>query len=98
MPIKFTMRHSSLGCQLATSLRECACCEIFSDPEYDDHNVISLYIFGIQEIVKLNASSVIQADEKNMDSWADSLLTAVNSKRMPSNKVSGCFNSCSLNI
>jgi hypothetical protein len=46
-----------------------------------------LYVFGIQEIVTLNASSVIQADEKNMRIWANILLDSINRKRHPNNKV-----------
>uniref|UniRef100_A0A6B2KXI8 phosphoinositide 5-phosphatase n=1 Tax=Arcella intermedia TaxID=1963864 RepID=A0A6B2KXI8_9EUKA len=46
-----------------------------------DHNSISIYIFGFQEIVPLSANSIVKAEEANMEFWSNKLISSINSKR-----------------
>eukprot|EP01127_Copromyxa_protea_P004430 TRINITY_DN14291_c0_g1_i1.p1 TRINITY_DN14291_c0_g1~~TRINITY_DN14291_c0_g1_i1.p1 ORF type:complete len:801 (+),score=169.82 TRINITY_DN14291_c0_g1_i1:726-3128(+) len=56
-----------------------------------DHDAISMYVFGFQEIVPLNSSSIISADETNMKNWATLLETALNERRKNSQVIlCGC--------
>uniref|UniRef100_A0A6B2KYB1 phosphoinositide 5-phosphatase n=1 Tax=Arcella intermedia TaxID=1963864 RepID=A0A6B2KYB1_9EUKA len=46
-----------------------------------DHESVSLYVFGFQEIVQLSANSIISADETNLRYWATILQAWINKKR-----------------
>src|SRR5687768_5389138 len=49
-----------------------------------DHDLISIYVFGFQEIVPLNTGSIVSADETNMRAWSAVLEKSLNERRKTS--------------
>uniref|UniRef100_A0A6B2KXC7 phosphoinositide 5-phosphatase n=1 Tax=Arcella intermedia TaxID=1963864 RepID=A0A6B2KXC7_9EUKA len=61
-------------------------------PEYPnrrdvEHDKIVIYLFGFQEIVELNANSIVKADEGNMEAWVKLLREDINLRRKESKVV-----------
>jgi hypothetical protein len=46
-----------------------------------DIDTIDVFVFGFQEIVKLNADQILNTDTTNAKRWADAILNHLNSKR-----------------
>jgi len=46
-----------------------------------DHQSIDLYVIGLQEIVELNAGSVLNTDTTNRKRWEEFLMHQINSRR-----------------
>ena len=62
-----------------------AVCYLLTSEQVCDHNAIAIYVFGIQEIVKLQTKSIYNADEKNLKYWSSLLLRNLNVRRRNDN-------------
>lgn len=67
--------------------------ELSTSPVKDvDHDAISVYIIGFQEIVELNSASMLQADEQNLRRWEQTIKVSYRGERtLPAHDNKGTY-------